>query len=185
MITSYFRFRREAWRKASQILKDENSIYSIPAVSFSDRLTFTSFLLSRLCTFASMSWSSTDQRLYLLSLCFALVWVRAEENETVPYQSFCDPTLNNGECSDNFNCRCLSIAPTGERICILQMQCRFALPCNVTHQCTKPGTICVRDQRCAGEFFCYPTSFTNPDLCPPLATDDNMYKTDWVGKEKM
>ena len=139
-------------------------------------------LLSRLCISAGMSWWMSIAG---ISHCSILVLIRADEDDIVPYQSFCDPTVNSGECSDNFNCRCLSIAPTGERICILQVQCRFTPPCNATHQCTSPGTICVRDHRCAGEFFCYPTSFTNPDLCPPLATGDTMFHTDWSIEENI
>jgi hypothetical protein len=82
--------------------------------------------------------------------------------------------MNNGECSDNNHCRCALLVPTEERICTLQVQCRMATPCDISNPCVRPNTICVRDRRCNDQQFCYPVSLTSPDLCPPLATIDNM-----------
>ena len=98
----------------------------------------------------------------------------ADENESVTYESFCDPLKNNGECSDNFKCRCSTIVPTGERICALQMNCSSALPCKSNNRCDQKDSICVVNSQCGGHHLCYPISFTSPDICPPLATNDDL-----------
>ncbi len=100
--------------------------------------------------------------------------IAADENDTLPYQSFCDPLINNGECSDNFQCRCSTIVPTGERICTPQIICSSAIPCNASDKCNRTDSICVLDNRCSGQRSCYPISLTSPDICPPLATNDNI-----------
>ncbi len=100
--------------------------------------------------------------------------IAADENDTAPYQSFCDPSTNNGECSDNFNCRCSTIVPTGERICALQIKCSSGIPCNSNNSCNKTDSICVANNQCSGQRLCYPISLTSPDICPPLATNDNI-----------
>ncbi len=98
--------------------------------------------------------------------------ITADDNETMTYQSFCDPLTNNGECSNNFDCRCSTIVPTGERICTPQIQCSSVLPCNSDDVCNRTDSICVMDHRCIGQRLCYPVSLTSPDICPPLATND-------------
>ena len=90
------------------------------------------------------------------------------------YQSFCDPSTNNGECSDNFRCRCSSLVPTGERICTLQVQCASAMPCNSNNKCDKTDSVCVIDNRCDDQRLCYPIALTDPDICPPLITIYNI-----------
>ncbi len=102
-----------------------------------------------------------------------VVLTAADDNDTVTYQSFCDPFKNNGECSDNFDCRCSTIVPTGERICTLQIKCSSGMPCISNDSCNQTDSICVIDNRCSGQHLCYPLSLTSPDICPPLTTDDN------------
>ncbi|CAF1241260.1 unnamed protein product [Rotaria sordida] len=112
--------------------------------------------------------------LVFLFICTYTVLFAVDDNEMIPYQSFCDPLKNNGECSDNFNCRCSTVVPTGERICTLQVECSLATPCNSADKCDTTDSICVIDNRCNGQHLCYPVSLTSPDMCPPLATNDNI-----------
>lgn len=92
----------------------------------------------------------------------------------MPYQSLCHPHLYNGECSENFACRCALIVSTQDTICTLQVQCSWGIPCNVDYSCSRPGTICVQDYRCGVQPLCYPIALSSPDICSPLATSDNL-----------
>ncbi|CAF4893693.1 unnamed protein product [Rotaria sp. Silwood1] len=64
--------------------------------------------------------------------------------------------------------------PTGERICTLQVECSDAIPCNSADKCDQTNSTCVIDNRCNGRHLCYPIAWTSPDICPPLATNDNI-----------
>jgi hypothetical protein len=124
--------------------------------------------------YASISVGSIIEISKYIYFCLAIVLIAADDNDTIPYQSFCDPFINNGECSDNFLCRCSTIVPTGERICTPQVICSSAMPCNSNDKCNRTDSICVVDNRCSGQHLCYPISLTSPDICPPLATNDNI-----------
>ena len=100
--------------------------------------------------------------------------ISADDTEIVTYQSFCNPLMNNGECSNNFNCSCLVTVPTGERICALQIECSSAMLCRSNGNCDQPNSICVIDNRCNDQRICYPIASTNPDICPPIATNDKI-----------
>ncbi|CAF3068879.1 unnamed protein product [Rotaria socialis] len=107
-------------------------------------------------------------------ICTHMIILASDENEIVPYQSLCHPSTNNGECSDNINCRCSTIVPTGERICTLSVECTSAIPCDSDYSCSATDSICVKDNRCNGAFLCYPIELSSPETCQPLATNDNI-----------
>ncbi|CAF3022671.1 unnamed protein product [Rotaria sp. Silwood2] len=97
-----------------------------------------------------------------------------DDSEITSYQSFCDPLKNNGECSNNIDCRCLTVVSTGDQICTPHVECSRATPCNSTDKCDQNDSICVKDNQCNGQHFCYPAAWTSPDICPPLATNENI-----------
>lgn len=99
--------------------------------------------------------------------------IATDDSDSMPYQSFCHPSEHNGECSNNINCRCSTVMPTGERVCILKTNCSNTAACNANDICDDSQTICVTDSRC-NKPLCYPIASTSPDICPPLATSDNV-----------
>lgn len=105
-------------------------------------------------------------------VCFLLVLTLTNDIDLNLYESLCDPEKNNGECSNNFDCRCSIVVPTGEHICTLSLPCSSAVPCNSDNQCNSTNSICVIDQRCHHQHLCYPISLNSPDRCPPLTTNN-------------
>lgn len=104
---------------------------------------------------------------------FITVLIATDENDHMPYQSFCNPSKHRGACSENINCRCLTIVPTGEQICTLQVNCTTATPCTADYTCNGVNSICVNDTGCNYQHLCYPIAYSSPDHCLPLTTTEN------------
>ncbi|CAF1222838.1 unnamed protein product [Rotaria sordida] len=94
-----------------------------------------------------------------------MVSVIANIDGPIPYQSTCDPSTDNGTCSNNTYCQCAT-ATTGERICTQQMSCEYGTPCNSNDTCVKPNSTCIIDNRCPGRRLCYSIVLFSPELCP-------------------
>ncbi len=117
--------------------------------------------------FIWVCFSSTD----LICIVFFLlivVPVVTDVSGTIPYQSTCDPAVNNGTCSTSIYCSCATLVGGGN-VCTQQMNCQYAAVCDASNSCAKPDTTCVIDPRCPGQRLCYSTTIFSPTLCPPLA----------------
>ncbi|CAF1234398.1 unnamed protein product [Rotaria sp. Silwood1] len=91
----------------------------------------------------------------------------ADLDGPTPYQSTCDPTSDNGTCSNTSLCQCATTV-TGENICTQQMSCEYGTPCDSNNTCAKPNSTCVIDNRCPGRRLCYSIVIFSPEFCPPL-----------------
>jgi hypothetical protein len=102
-------------------------------------------------------------------LSLIVVLVQAEITGSIPYQSSCNSSVNNSNCSSNRYCKCATV-PTGENICTQQMSCEYSTLCGPNNECDKPNSTCVIEDRCNGTRICYSIVLFSPELCPQFDT---------------
>ncbi len=113
---------------------------------------------------------SKNECLYpFYSVGLMVVSVMTDVSGPIPYQSSCDPSINNGSCSSSFYCSCATLAGGGN-VCTQQMNCQYAESCDVNDGCDKMDSTCVIDPRCPNQRLCYSIAIFSPELCPLVST---------------